>query len=97
MTTYTFTLLFAGPEAEGFVDTLYEAGCDDALFGVQHGVQFADFDREAESLEAAVATALRSVETVIPGAEVVRVLPSDVVAVAGIAKVWDAAAKGSGC
>jgi hypothetical protein len=86
MTTYTFTLLFTGPDAEAFADQLYDAGHDDALFGFQHGIQFADFDRAAISFQEAVATALRGVESVIPGAEVVRVLPSDLVGVAGIAE-----------
>ena len=86
MNTYTFTLLFTGPDAAEYADELYEAGFDDALFGVQHGVQFAEFDREARSLSHALASALRPLEQTIPGAEVVHVLPGDLVGVRGIAE-----------
>lgn len=54
-------------------DALYEAGCDDALLTGSGGVQRAVFDREAPSFAAAVASAITTIETSIPGVRVVAV------------------------
>ena len=43
-------------------DTLYEAGCSDATFGSCEGVAFGDFDREAETLEEAIRSAIADVQ-----------------------------------
>ena len=47
-----FTLIVEGTDlqAEPFIGALFEAGCDDATVGQVDGVQYVDFDREAESL-----------------------------------------------
>lgn len=86
MTTYTFTLIAVGPDlqAEELIDALFEAGCDDALVGSADGVQFVDFDREAESLEDAVLSAVGDLES-IDGVEVVRLADAGLLSMADIA------------
>ncbi len=73
MPTYQFTLIVEGPDLqdEQRIDALHESGCDDALAGRSHGVQYLDFDREASSLEDAVLSAAADAERV-EGVEVVR-------------------------
>lgn len=83
MAEYGFTLIIDG-DVESHLDELFEAGCDDATFGRVDGVQYADFDREAETLADAIASALHEVES-IPGLRVRRVEPDDFVTVAEIA------------
>ncbi len=61
-----FTLIVEGPDLqdEPFIDALFEAGCDDATVARIDGVQYIDFDREAESLDEAIISAVRDVEQV---------------------------------
>lgn len=54
-------------------DALYEAGCGDATFGVSNGMQTAEFDRDATEFAEAVASAIKAVESAVPGARVVEV------------------------
>ena len=73
MPVHHFTLIVDGVDLrhESLVDSLLDAGCDDALVGSTDGVQFIDFDREAASLDEAVRSAVADVEQV-PGVQVVR-------------------------
>lgn len=66
MPTHHFTLIVHGPDLqnEPVIDSLYEAGCDDALVASADGVQFIDFDRGAASLEDAVLSAVADIERV---------------------------------
>jgi hypothetical protein len=75
MAEYAFTLTLKGrdPLTDVHQDALFEAGCDDATFGGQHGEYFADFAREAASFGEAVGSAIRQVESAVPGLAVVRV------------------------
>ena len=59
MKTYCFRLYFQGLDymSEDTAEALYEAGCDDCTPGSDSGRAYADFSRDAESLEAAVASA----------------------------------------
>ena len=87
MGTHQFTLILdADPESvEGpLADALFEAGCDDALLGVAEGVVHLDVDREAESLAAAISSAIRDVESA--GVHVVRIEPTDLVTLSEIAR-----------
>jgi hypothetical protein len=87
-TIHSFTLFFSGVdvlEDEQF-DALYEAGCDDALFGVRDGVQYGAFDREAASFGEALASAIREVIAAVPGLRVTRIEPDELVTMAAIAK-----------
>jgi len=83
---YNFTLFFEGPDIEDHLDALFEAGCDDALFGVRSGQQFAEFDREAPSFGDAMLQALRTLEATVPGLLVTRVEPDDLITQSRIAE-----------
>ncbi len=87
MTTWDFTLIVEGRDVteQDVFEELYNAGCHDALIGQTNGVQFLDFDREAPTLEEAVATALTDIERV-PGMQVVRFVDSDLVTISEIAE-----------
>ena len=63
MPEYSFTLVIDG-EVEAKLDDLFEAGCDDATFGLIDGVHYADFDREAETLGEAISSATAGIESV---------------------------------
>lgn len=74
---YSFTLILSGfDELTGEIeDALYNAGCNDALLGLLAGTPYLAFDRYAESLEQAIQTAIKHVETCGLPIEVVRVIP----------------------
>jgi hypothetical protein len=63
MTKFSFTLILAGsPElTDDLAERLYTAGCDDGSPGMCNGVTLIDFHREAESLEAALRSAIADV------------------------------------
>jgi hypothetical protein len=87
MATYNFTLIIEGadlqtPEAQ---DALYEAGCNDATFGLADGVQYAEFDRKAASYGAALAGAMADVRRAVPQTRIVHVEPDELVTMAEIA------------
>ncbi len=88
MTAYEFTMIVEGPDLQddANVEALFEAGCDDATVGRVGGVQYLDFDREAESLPSAVASAAEAIEAAVPGARVVHLEPDDLVSMAEIAE-----------
>ena len=81
-----FTLIVDGADlqSEPLIDALFEAGCDDATVGRVNGVQYVDFDREAESLGEAVISAVRDVEKV-DGVQVARVADAGLVSMTDIA------------
>jgi hypothetical protein len=62
--TYSFTITVAGTYelTDEIANALYEAGCDDATVGTCDGVLTVEFDRAADSLSDAVATAIKNVE-----------------------------------
>lgn len=65
MKIYDFTLILKGPLelTEEIADELFAAGCDDGTPGTSGGVFSIDFHREAESLEAAIHSAVRNVRS----------------------------------
>lgn len=67
-------------------DSLYEAGCDDALINFRNGAVYLEFDREASSLEEAVISAINDVRSSSVDAEVASVAPGNLVSEAEIAK-----------
>jgi hypothetical protein len=85
MTLFSFSLTIEGADVmtDAAQNALYDAGCDDATFGVSGGVQTAEFDREAVEFAEAVASAIRAVESAVPGARVVEVRREQDVAAAG--------------
>lgn len=86
MNSYNFTLILEGPDLEEHLDTLFEAGFDDALFGTRGGQQFAEFERQAPSFGDAVFQALRTIEASVPDLTVTRVEPDDLVTQSKIAE-----------
>lgn len=75
MPKYSFMVELRWPSGsvdEVVASALYEAGCDDALFGVYELIPKLDFDRYAESLGVAVGSALGDVAKV-DGLDVVAV------------------------
>ena len=73
MKTYEFVAtLSQGTEySDDLVEALYEAGCDDGSVWSSEGVVEIGFSREAESLEAAIRSAVGDVQKA--GATVIRV------------------------
>ncbi|REJ89178.1 MAG: hypothetical protein DWQ34_03835 [Planctomycetota bacterium] len=63
MKKYQFSLILKGsPElTEELADALFEAGCDDGTPGTSAGVFSIDFHREADTLEAAINSAIENV------------------------------------
>ena len=59
MKKYDFSLYLDGSVMpDEIVEQLYEAGCDDATFGVSNGEAWAGFSRDARSLEDAIVSAV---------------------------------------
>jgi hypothetical protein len=87
-TIHRFTLFLSGADVldDAHFDALYEAGCDDALFGVRDGAQYGAFDRDAYSFSEALASAIHDVTSAIPGVQVVRIEPDHLVTLAAIAE-----------
>ena len=65
MELYNFTLTLSGVrmDTEGLADALYTHGCDDALICYYGNSVYVEFDREAESLDQAIRTAIYNIET----------------------------------
>lgn len=63
MSKYEFSLVLKGPLqlSEELADTLFANGCDDGTPGTCNGVFTIDFHREANSLEAAINSAIANV------------------------------------
>lgn len=79
MNNYQFKLIFQinpNENAENYLDLLFEAGCDDALFGLGRlGNLGAEFTREADSAFNAIKTAIEDVTKVIPHAKLIKADP----------------------
>ena len=88
---FNFTLVVSGvhEETRGLEDALFVAGCDDALLYFKNGVTYLEFDRESDSLESAILSAIHAVESTNIGANVIRVEPEDLVNSAEIARRTD--------
>jgi hypothetical protein len=63
MAKYEFTVVLKGEQelTEEMTNALYEAGCDDGSPGSCDGLASINFHREAESLEAAIRSAIADV------------------------------------
>lgn len=78
--TYEFTLKFAVPvraaEPDDWIDSLAEAGCDDALIGTGISGRLAlEFDRVAPDADSALRTAVADVQRAIPEARLIEAGP----------------------
>lgn len=85
MTKFSFTVIIDGADVMvgDAQEALFDAGCDDATFGVSNGVQTAEFDREAHDFAEAVSSAITAIESAVPGARVINVHREQDVAAAG--------------
>lgn len=65
MALFTFTLTLSGVTAdtEGLVDSLFTAGCGDALVCFYGKSVYLEFDREAGSFDIAIASAIADIES----------------------------------
>lgn len=68
---YTFSLILIGDVSDEGADKLYEAGCDDGSILSRDNVTMIQFDRESETLDSALNSAIRDVEQA--GFDVARV------------------------
>ena len=86
MATHNFTLIVEGPDLQSgaIIDSVFEAGCDDAFIGRSDGIQYADFDRNADTFEGAILGAIAELES-IDGVRVVRLADAGLVSMANIA------------
>lgn len=83
MATHVFTLVLDRRPNDNELAALLDAGCDDAILGVEGGLPVAEFDREAPALADAIAAAVRDIESA--GLRVLRVLDQDLVTLADVA------------
>ncbi|WP_324701244.1 DNA-binding protein (plasmid) [Pantoea agglomerans] len=90
MALYNFTLTLSGVtyETEGLEDALFESGCDDALICAYGRSVYLEFDREADSLDDAIASAIDNVESAGIGATVTSV-DSALVGLSDIAEITE--------
>lgn len=85
MTEFEFTLVISGDLAdESVAQALFEGGCDDATFGIDDGIGYGEFFREASTLSEAVFAAIVQIESV-PKLRVLHIEPDDIVTMADIA------------
>ena len=83
--SHSFTLILSAEPSDEQAERLY-ARCADATLGLRSGLPYAAFDRAMPSLPTAIETALRDVETTLPGIHVLRVEPDELVNAADIAR-----------
>jgi hypothetical protein len=87
MKTFEFSIIASGldSEAEDFADRFFDAGCDDATLSFQKGNIILDFARDAETIDAAIVSAVECVVTA--GAKVERIKSDSLVSLADIASL----------
>jgi predicted DNA-binding transcriptional regulator AlpA len=85
MKKFEFSIIASGldPQAEDFETRFFDAGCDDATLSFQKGHIIVDFTRSSDSLEDAIASAVKNVAKA--GAKVERVEPDPLVSLSDIA------------
>ena len=83
MSVHVFTLVLNQEPSDEQFDALVATGCDDAVFGVEHGLAVAEFDREAPTLADAIASAVLVLE--VAGLRALRVLDEALLTLADIA------------
>ena len=88
MPEFDFTLILTGITdfTDEQVDALFEAGCDDATVAQREGRVYMTFSREAESIIAAILSAIADIRKAAIGAIVLRVDTCNLVTQAEIAR-----------
>jgi len=83
---YQFTLVLKNVDEKiALEDSLYEAGCSDALINFRNDAVYLEFDRESSSIEEAVISAIRDVKSASVDIEVASVAPENLVTESEIA------------
>ncbi len=90
MAFYNFTLTLSGVtyDTDGLEDALYGSGCDDALICAYGNSVYVEFDREADSLDEAISSAVENIESAGIGA-IVESVDSALVGLSDIAEMTD--------
>lgn len=85
MKTYRLTIIASGlgRDEDVYAEKLFEAGCDDATISLQKGLLVLEFEREANSFEDALQSAIYDVRT--SGATIERIEPDHLVNASDIA------------
>ncbi len=85
---YQFTLILKNvhEKTADLEDSLYEANCDDALIHFKNGAVYLEFDRTSTSLEEAVISAIKDVQSSPINADIVSIAPENFVTESEIAK-----------
>lgn len=85
MKTHRLTIVASGLPVENheYAERLFEAGCDDATVSFQKGLCVIEFEREANSFEQALESAIHSVRAA--GATIERIEPDHLVSASDIA------------
>jgi len=87
--TLKYALLASDYDLECIVDSLGEAGCNDALIGIGKPGRLAlEFTREAVDAKTAVSSAMADVHRGIPSAKLIEVAP-DLVGLTDVASILD--------
>src|SRR5436189_5562260 len=88
MMKHNFTLILkhVHDKTEELEDSLFEAGCDDALINYRGSVVYLDFTRKAKSFKEAVISAIKDTESSVIFTEVANIAPGDLVTESEIAK-----------
>jgi len=92
MHTYSFKVILGdrAEMTEDLAEALAAAGCDDGLSGSSGGVAEVIFDREAESLEQAVRSAIADVQQAGCRVAHVEIAPEDITMLATAAQTTSA-------
>lgn len=90
MTEFEFDLMFSLPddlaEDGDLIDSLFEAGCDDALIGLgTPGILALGFTRTGEDAEAVITEAVRQAMAALPNGTELREVKPDLVSLADVA------------
>ena len=83
---FTLVLKNVDENTPNLEDSLYEAGCDDALINYRNGAVYLDFDRESVSLEESVISAIKDISAASIEIEVASVAPENLVTEMEISK-----------
>lgn len=85
MKSHNLTIIASGLDADtlDYADRFFEAGCDDATISLQKGLFVLEFDRDAESFEDALISAIRDVKRTL--AVIERIEPDYLVSASDIA------------
>jgi len=87
--SYNFILVLSGvtDKTERLEDILFEAGCGDSLICFKHSLVYLEFDRASDSLDLAISSAIKDIESVKAlDIKVSRVEPDPFVSLSEIAK-----------